>query len=67
MTEESPAVRSIRQAQVAAALEGNFELVRLIQGLVEIFLVPEEEVRMANGESGIDQTEGPTRSRRGRT
>ena len=43
LTEDSPAVKSIRQAQVAAALEGNFELVRLLQGLLEIFLVPEEE------------------------
>ncbi|MDI3291577.1 hypothetical protein [Polyangium sp. 15x6] len=60
-------MRLIRQAQVAAALEGNFEMVRLLQGLVEIFLLPEVEVRMAKGESGIGEAEGPTRSRRGRS
>ncbi len=45
LTDESPAVRSIRQAQVAAALEGDFEMVRLLQALVERCPMPETQYR----------------------
>jgi len=44
LTESSAAVRSLRQAQLAAATAGDFETVALLQELVRLFLTPGDDV-----------------------